>query len=93
MDEERQTGNTGRPSAKTESKGEGKSAHAEKLKTEKSSSAATKSKFGKGGKKGENGQKLKGKSDLKSQFPHLRLRAQKTSMDMISKKPMTYRKR
>ena len=53
MDEERQTGNTGRPSAKTESKSEGKSAHAEKLKTEKSSSAATKSKFGKGGKKGE----------------------------------------
>lgn len=59
MDEERQTGNTGRPSAKTESKSEGKSSHAEKLKTEKSSSAATKSKFGKGGKKGENGQKLK----------------------------------
>ncbi len=58
MDEERQTTNTGRPQAKTESKSEAKSTHAEKLKTEKASSKASKSKFGKG-KKGENGKKLK----------------------------------
>ena len=35
MDEERQTGNTGRPSAKAESKSEAKGSHSEKLKTEK----------------------------------------------------------
>lgn len=58
MDEERQTTNTGRPQGKAESKSDGKSAHAEKLKTEKASSKASKSKFGKG-KKGENGKKLK----------------------------------
>lgn len=58
MDEERQSTNTGRPQAKSESKSEGKSTHSEKLKTEKASSKASKSKFGKG-KKGENGKKLK----------------------------------
>ena len=57
MEDEKYTRNTGRPQEKAEPKAESKTGHAEKLKAEKSSSTASKSKFGK--KKSGESQKLK----------------------------------